>query len=144
MPAMLLVDDEATFAKNVASYLSRYGWDVVIAPTAEEALERVREVGPDVIVLDFNLPGMNGLQALELLREQDAEARVVMLTGHASVQLAVDAMKAGTADFLPKPVALADLWRVDVRGDGISGQAFREAYHHFSEIEKKQIDHAAP
>ena len=120
MPTLFLIEDEATFAKNVASYLSRYGWDVETATSAEEALGRLATVGPDVIVLDFNLPGMNGLEALRVLRERDPDVRVVMLTGHASIQLAVDAMKSGSADFLPKPVALAELRQlVDrIAGDG--------------------------
>jgi DNA-binding NtrC family response regulator len=130
MPTLFLIEDEATFAKNVASYLSRYGWDVETAPSAEEALERLQSVAPDVIVLDFNLPGMNGLEALRVLRERDSEARVVMLTGHASIQLAVDAMKAGTADFLPKPVALAELRRLVDRLAG-DGRARKELdYYH--------------
>jgi DNA-binding NtrC family response regulator len=130
MPTLFLIEDEATFAKNVASYLSRYGWDVETAPSAEEALERLATVGPDVIVLDFNLPGMNGLEALRVLRERVPEARVVMLTGHASIQLAVDAMKSGSADFLPKPVALAELRQLVDRLAG-DGRARKELdYYH--------------
>jgi DNA-binding NtrC family response regulator len=135
MPSLFLIEDEATFAKNVASYLSRYGWDVEIAANAEDALARIPAVGPDVIVLDFNLPGMNGLEAIAVLRERDPEARIVMLTGHASVQLAVDAMKAGTADFLPKPVALAEL-RALVDRLASHGRARKElAYYHQRDAE---------
>ena len=112
MPTLFLIEDEATLAKNIARYLERHGWDVEIATTAEDALQRVAGVGPDVIMLDFNLPGMDGLAALAILRERDPQARIVMLTGHASVQLAVDAMKAGTSDFITKPVVLANLVRV--------------------------------
>ena len=112
MPTLFLIEDEATLAKNIARYLERHGWDVEIAATAEDGLQRIAAVGPDIIMLDFNLPGMNGLAALSILRERDPQARVVMLTGHANVQLAVDAMKAGTCDFIAKPVVLADLARV--------------------------------
>jgi len=112
MPTLFLIEDEATLAKNIARYLERHGWDVEIAATAEDALQRIAGVGPDVIMLDFNLPGMDGLAALAILRERDPLARIVMLTGHASVQLAVDAMKAGTSEFITKPVVLADLLRV--------------------------------
>jgi two-component system, NtrC family, response regulator AtoC len=112
MPTLFLIEDEATLAKNIARYLERHGWDVEIAATAEDALQRIAAVGPDIIMLDFNLPGMDGLAALAILRERDPQARIVMLTGGASVQLAVDAMKAGTSDFIAKPVVLADLLRV--------------------------------
>jgi DNA-binding NtrC family response regulator len=135
VPTLFLIEDEETFAKNAAAYLSRYGWDVEIAASAEDALERLAAVGPDVIVLDFNLPGMNGLQALNVLRERDPEARVVMLTGHASIQLAVDAMKAGSAEFLPKPVALAELRGMVDKLAGY-GRARRELnYYHQRDAE---------
>jgi len=112
MPTLFLIEDEETLAKNIARYLERHGWDVETSTSAEDALPRVPAVGPDVILLDFNLPGMDGLAAVAMLRERDPQARIVMLTGHANVQLAVDAMKAGTSDFLAKPVVLADLKRV--------------------------------
>jgi len=109
MPTLLLIEDETTLAKNIARYLERHGWDVDIAESAEDGLARAAELTPDVVVLDFQLPGLDGLTALARLRERDAQMRVVMLTGHGSIQLAVDAMKAGAADFLTKPVVLADL-----------------------------------
>jgi two-component system, NtrC family, response regulator AtoC len=112
MPSLLLIEDEDTLAKNVQRYLARYGWDVELAGTAEAGLAQLAKVQPDIVVLDFQLPGMDGLAALATLRERDPDARVVMVTGQGSVQLAVEAMKAGAADFLPKPVVLADLKRV--------------------------------
>src|SRR3954470_12160684 len=112
MPSLLLIEDEDTLAKNVQRYLARYGWDVELAGTAEAGLAQLAKVQPDVVVLDFHLPGMDGLAALATLRERDPDARVVMVTGQGSVQLAVEAMKAGAAAFLPKPVVLADLKRV--------------------------------
>jgi DNA-binding NtrC family response regulator len=120
VPTLLLIEDEAMLAKNVQRYLERYGWDVAVTGTAEEGLARFAQVQPDVIVLDFQLPGMDGLAALATIRERDPEARVVMVTGQGSVQLAVDAMKTGAADFLPKPLVLADLKRVleRITGEG--------------------------
>ena len=130
MPTLLLIEDEATLAKNIAIYLTRYGWDVDISPTAEDAVQRIESVAPDIALLDFNLPGMNGLEALSKLRAHDLQLRVVMMTGHANVQLAVDAMKAGTSDFITKPVVLVELRRVldKLVNDG---RMRREvAYHH--------------
>jgi two-component system, NtrC family, response regulator AtoC len=130
MPTLFLIEDEATLAKNIARYLERHGWDVESATTAEEALARIPAIGPDVILLDFNLPSMDGLAAVAALRERDPQARIVMLTGHANVQLAVDAMKAGASDFIAKPVVLADLQRVlDKLAD--EGRLRKEiAYYH--------------
>ena len=112
MPSLLLIEDEETLAKNTALYMERYGWSVAIAPSAEDALQNIDDVVPDVVLLDFNLPGMDGLAALSRIRERNPRARVVMLTGHANMQLAIDAMKGGSSDFLSKPVVLAELRRL--------------------------------
>jgi two-component system, NtrC family, response regulator AtoC len=130
MPTLLLIEDEATLAKNIAIYLTRYGWDVDVASSAEDALQRLELVAPDIALLDFNLPGMNGLVALSKLRERDPQLRVVMMTGHANVQLAVDAMKAGTSDFITKPVVLVDLRRVLDRWVDDGRMRKEVAYHH--------------
>ncbi len=111
VPILLFIEDERTLAGNVESYLERHGWNVEIVATAEEGLARVSSLRPDVVVLDFQLPGMDGLAALATLRERDPQLPVVILTGQGSVQLAVDAMKAGAADYLVKPVVLADFKR---------------------------------
>ena len=109
MARLLLIEDEETLAKNIARFLEHSGWDVEIAGTAEDGLKRVAALAPDVILLDFSLPRMDGLAALSILRERDPRSRIVMLTGQGSVELAVDAMKAGAVDFLAKPVVLAQL-----------------------------------
>ena len=107
--AVLIIDDEATLARNVAVYLERLGWATQVAGSAEEGLERYGEFRPDVVLLDHNLPGMNGLQALARLRSLDPQARVVLMTGFGSIDLAVSAMKQGAADYLAKPLALGEL-----------------------------------
>jgi two-component system response regulator AtoC len=107
--AVLIVDDEAVLAKNMAVYLQRQGFDVQCAGSAEEGLERLASFRPDAVVLDFNLPGIDGLQMLARLRALEPGLAVIMITGHGSVELAVDAMKAGALDFLTKPVPLARL-----------------------------------
>jgi DNA-binding NtrC family response regulator len=82
---------------------------VSIAHSAEQGLALLEEVRPDAVLLDFNLPGMNGLEALARIRAFDPGIRVLMLTGHGSVEMAVEAMKAGAFDFVTKPVALSKL-----------------------------------
>jgi DNA-binding NtrC family response regulator len=107
--AVLIVEDEAVLAKNMCTYLERHGFTVAVAASAEEGLERMASFRPDAVVLDFNLPGIDGLQMLARLRAQDPDLAVIMVTGHGSVELAVDAMKGGALDFLTKPVPLAKL-----------------------------------
>ena len=93
----------------LATFLERQGWEARTAETAEDGLRAYAEFRPDLVLLDHNLPGMDGLQALERLRAQDPEAKVVMMTGFGSVDLAVSALKAGALDYLTKPLALGEL-----------------------------------
>jgi DNA-binding NtrC family response regulator len=107
--AILIIEDEAVLAKNMRTYLERSDYTVDCAETAEDGLARLASFRPDVVVLDFNLPGIDGLQALARIRTFDPSIQVIMVTGHASVEMAVDAMKAGALDFLTKPVPLSKL-----------------------------------
>jgi DNA-binding NtrC family response regulator len=106
---ILIIEDEATLAKNMSAYLARYGFECVTAGTAEAGLEELERCKPDLVLLDFHLPGMDGMAALASLRESMPELPVIMVTGHGTVELAVEAMKAGAYDFLTKPVSLAKL-----------------------------------
>jgi two-component system, NtrC family, response regulator AtoC len=107
--AVLVIEDEAILAKNVSAYLARYGYDVKVAGSGEEALAELDTFRPEAVVLDFNLPGKTGLEVLKEIRKRDPQAKVIMMTGHGSEQVAVDAMKAGAYDYLSKPVVLGKL-----------------------------------
>ena len=107
--AVLIIEDEATLAKNMSQYLARYGHNVMTADTAESGLTAMESFKPDLVLLDFHLPGMDGMAALAKLRGMAPGLPVIMITGHGTVELAVEAMKAGAYDFLTKPVSLAKL-----------------------------------
>jgi DNA-binding NtrC family response regulator len=107
--AVLIVDDETTLARNLATYLERLGWATHVAGSAEDGLVQYSEFRPDVVLLDHNLPGRSGLEALGQIRAFDPQARVVLMTGYGSIDLAVSAMKQGAADYLAKPLALSEL-----------------------------------
>ncbi len=107
--AVLIVEDETTLASNMAKFLGRHGYETRIADTAESALHELQTFKPHTIVLDYNLPGMSGLEFLTRVRAADPQVKLIMATGHGSEQVAVDAMKAGAYDYLPKPVALGRL-----------------------------------
>jgi DNA-binding NtrC family response regulator len=96
-------------AKNIRAYLVRYGYVVRIATTAEAGLSELEAFDPDIIVLDFNLPGMNGLEALARIHAVHSRIKVIMMTGHGSIDLAVKAMRAGAADFVTKPISVSNL-----------------------------------
>lgn len=107
--AVLIIDDEVSLARNLAIYLGRQGWEARTAESAELGLELCGQFKPDLVLLDHNLPGMDGLQALARLRALDPDCKVVMMTGFGGVDLAVKALKLGAVDYLSKPLALGEL-----------------------------------
>jgi two-component system response regulator AtoC len=113
MAAILVIDDEERLARNIASYLQRDGHDLRYAGSAETGLEQVPDFRPDLVLLDLHLPGMGGLEALRQLKELEPDARVVIMTAHANVQSAVEALKAGAYDYLTKPLVLRNLKRLE-------------------------------
>ncbi len=106
---VLIIEDESVLAKNIRLYLERAGFDVRTAESAEDGWQQIGEFRPDIVLLDYQLPGRNGLDLLADLKSQHAGIPVVVLTGQGSVDLAVEAMKLGAADFLTKPVVLGKL-----------------------------------
>jgi len=108
--ALLIIEDETVLAKNIKIYFERAGYEVRAAASAEEGLRQLDVFKPDVVLLDYRLPGMNGIEMLAELRKIDPAIKVVMLTGQGSVDLAVKAMKQGATDFLTKPVVLEKMW----------------------------------
>ncbi len=136
--AILVIEDEAVLARNIAVYLERGGYEVRIAESAEAGLALMEEFRPDAVVLDFNLPGRDGMQALTHIRALDASVRVVMITGHGNVELAVQAMKAGAFDFISKPVVLSKLKLVIERAFGETRRETTLAYY-----QKRDAENAA-
>jgi len=107
--AVLIIEDEATLAKNIQRYLGRAGHDAQVCTSGEEGLARFDSFQPDVVLLDYRLSGVDGLEVLRDIRNRDADVKIIFMTAHGNVQTAVDAMKAGANEFLTKPVALAEL-----------------------------------
>jgi DNA-binding NtrC family response regulator len=108
-PSILLIEDEATLARNICIYLEREGLVVESASSGEVGLQRLEQIAPQLVILDYNLPGINGIQVLQEIMQKAPRTRVIMLTGAGSEQIAVDALKAGASDYLRKPVELAAL-----------------------------------
>jgi len=104
--ALLIIEDEVILAKNLRIYFERAGYEVRAAASAEEGLREFERFRPDVVLLDYQLPGMNGIEMLTALRKTDPQLKVILLTGQGNIDLAVKAMKLGATDFLTKPVGL--------------------------------------
>lgn len=107
MPAnVLIVDDEESICWGLSRLLQSEGHEASVASSAEEALERIAQSPPDLIVMDVRLPGMDGLAAMRQLRSQGSEVPIVVITAFGNLETAVGAMKAGAIDYLPKPFDL--------------------------------------
>ncbi|MBN1154786.1 response regulator [candidate division KSB1 bacterium] len=110
----LVVDDELGMRLSVKRALSKFvmqlpdvddeiGFDVDVAETGEEALDKIKSNRPDILLLDYKLPGISGLDILEKVTSQESEMLSIMITAYASIETAVTAVKQGAFDFLAKP-----------------------------------------
>ena len=106
---LLLVDDEQDFTATLGRRLARRGMAVETASGGEEGLDKLASFGPDVVLLDVRMPGMDGLSVLHRIKETHPLVEVVMLTGHASMEVAIRGMELGAFDYMMKPVAFEEL-----------------------------------
>ncbi|MBC8872323.1 MAG: response regulator [Planctomycetes bacterium] len=106
---VLLVDDEESFVAALGKRLNARGLRVETSLSGEDAIAKAEHHAFDVIVLDLAMPGMDGIETLKRLRERDPDLQIILLTGHGSIEKAVEATKLGAMDFLQKPASLSDL-----------------------------------
>jgi len=106
---LLLVDDEEEFRRSASKVLERMGFSVRQATGGEQALERIQEEVPDVIVLDLRMEGLDGIATLERIRESFGDLPVVILTGHGRYEDALAGIQMKVIDFVQKPVDIRHL-----------------------------------
>lgn len=106
---ILVIDDEAILASNIQKYLERREYDVRVAGDGEDGLARLQSFRPDLVVLDYRLPDMDGLAVLERIGEAMSDVKTIMITAHGNPAVAVSAKHAGAYEYLPKPLALCEL-----------------------------------
>ena len=110
VPSILLVDDEVSFVETMAKRLTKRKFATITAFSAEECLEKLAaNQDLDVIVLDIKMPGMDGIAALKEIKKVAPLTEVIMLTGHATIESAIEGMKLGAYDFLRKPCDFEEL-----------------------------------
>jgi len=102
--SILIVDDEPSNLRILEQLLSRAGYTVVTASDGAEALKRLEASPPDLIILDFMMPELNGLDVLKELRQRDDDTPVIIVTAYGTVERAVEAMHAGAYDFITRPL----------------------------------------
>jgi two-component system response regulator RegA len=106
---LLIIDDDESYREVLARSLARKGFSTCCAADMESALACCRTQRPEYLLLDLNLAGQSGLNLIKPLLAIVPEARIVVLTGYASIQTAVGALKLGAGHYLPKPASLADI-----------------------------------
>ena len=108
-PTILIVDDEANIRLFLEDILSQDGYHIVTAETGEIAVEQIAQQHFDLALIDLKLPGIDGIQVLKAIRQKSIETMTIVLTAHASLDSAVEALRQGANDYLFKPCKPADL-----------------------------------
>ncbi|MCK5695748.1 MAG: response regulator [Desulfobacula sp.] len=106
---VLLVDDEKEFLEIMSERMEARGMEVTTAESADQAMSILKKKSFDAIVMDFQMPGMDGIEALKTIKNKNPELQIILLTGYATVEKTVEAMKIGATDFLEKPANLEAL-----------------------------------
>jgi len=106
---ILIVDDEEEFVKALSERLTIRDYDVTTSLSGEDAVEKVKHYLFDVVILDVAMPGMSGIETLREIKKIKPLTEVIMLTGHATVETAIEGLKLGALDFLLKPCETDDL-----------------------------------
>jgi UDP-3-O-[3-hydroxymyristoyl] N-acetylglucosamine deacetylase len=106
MKPICIVDDESSICSTIASILMDEGYQAIVFPDAESFWQRLDTMEPSLVILDIWLPGTDGLQLLKRLHDRFPELPIIMMSGHAGIEAAVAAIKAGAYDFLEKPLHL--------------------------------------
>ena len=103
---ILVVDDEERIRQSLNGVLKDEGYEVEEAKDGVQALKQIESDPPDVVLLDIWMPGMDGIETLERIKTQTSNLPVIMISGHANIELAVKATKLGAYDFIEKPLSL--------------------------------------
>ncbi len=106
---VLIVDDEEKFSDPLAERLTLRDYDVTTSQSGEDAVAKIKQYNYDVVVLDVIMPGMSGTETLREIKKIKPLTEIIMLTGHATVESAIEGMKLGATDFLMKPCETEDL-----------------------------------
>ena len=113
---ILVVDDESAIRYSITKTLQRVGFQVESAASGEEALQMMGQKNYDVVLTDIRMPGITGVDLLSRIKEESPDAIVILLTGYASLDTAVDSLRLGAHDYLIKPSSNQDIRDSVTRG----------------------------
>jgi solute carrier family 13 (sodium-dependent dicarboxylate transporter), member 2/3/5 len=137
LPKILLVDDEDQFRVSLAKQLSVRGYHVLDVNNGEEAIKIVRHENPEVVVLDQQMPKMDGIQTLQELKKIRPEVQIIMLTGYGSIQSARVTGKHDVFEYIQKPCPVGEL--IEKIEAGREERRYAMARHEIPEMEKKSL-----
>lgn len=106
---VLLVDDETEFLETLIKRLRKRKVNICGVGSGEEALKVIEEAPPEVVVMDVRMPGMDGIQTLREIKKLTPLVEVILLTGHANLEVAIEGMELGAFDYLMKPIDIDEL-----------------------------------
>jgi DNA-binding NtrC family response regulator len=106
---ILLVDDEIVFTTNMSRLLVNRGYQVTAVNSGDAAVQELEKDDFDVVVLDLKMPGMDGIETLKEIKKLDLFTQTLILTGHGSIDSALEAVRLGAYDYLTKPCEIDDL-----------------------------------
>jgi len=133
-PYIMLVDDEESFVDPMKKRLDKRGYKVLAAYSGEEALkELATHRNVSVVILDVKMPGMDGIETLQAIKKRFPLVQVIMLTGHATVESAIEGMKQGAFDYLMKPCEM-EILTAKVQ------EAIEKKQAHEEKIEKARVE----
>jgi len=115
--SVLIVDDDPIFRQRLGRAFVDRGYDVRTAADVEEALARARDDSPEIAIVDLRMPGQSGLELIPELHRIDPATKIVVLTGYGSIATAVEAMRLGATNYLPKPADADDVLAAVARGE---------------------------
>jgi DNA-binding NtrC family response regulator len=133
---LLMVDDEVKFLESISTRLALKNFDVTTAVSGKEAIESAEKGFFDVAVVDFQMPGMDGVQVLNALKERHKYLEIIMLTGHATVDSAVECTKLGAFKYLEKPYKFEKL--VEVVKEAYEARLKKKFEHNKQRMEEIQ------
>jgi len=104
MTKVLIIDDDVSFCKMLATFLTKRSFEVETAFSAETAMQKLEEISFDIVLSDVRLPKKDGIEVLKIVKSKMPKTQVILMTGYAQVSLAVDAIKMGAFDYISKPI----------------------------------------
>ena len=105
-PSVMIVDDEPSILKSLSGILSDEGFEIFTASNGYEALKRIEQEAPDLVLLDIWMPGLDGIETLKEIKKNNPVIQVIIITGHGTIETAVSATKLGAFDLIEKPLSI--------------------------------------